>query len=212
MRVLRPPAQLTAPHHTFTTSHIVSLHQSAPPATHHEPLITDPRSTQHAVVMARCLAEDPVDDDGTHIFEALKIVATLEGLYSGDGPGPPRALDPVHQLAPLTERIGRSPEAWRRAWGHVEALDQQGALTLSHLNVMIAAIAQLPDGAALDATLPGASTDTSEVRAACCAVHPRPVHAQACMLLLCELCCCAVWCAADSVGWVCRGKWSGQIT
>lgn len=69
----------------------------------------------------------------------------------------------MHQLAPLTQRIGRNTAAWQRAWAHVEALDQEGALTLSHLNIMIAAVAQLPDGVALDAQ-PTGDTEAASVR------------------------------------------------
>eukprot|EP00892_Ulva_mutabilis_P007714 jgi/Ulvmu1/5314/UM022_0108.1 len=112
-----------------------------------------PLATTYLSAIQAC-ASDPGDAEQTQVLEALRLVATLERSYPPAAATPPRALDPVRQLAPLTERIGRSPAAWQHAWEQVELLDRDGALTLSHLNVMIAALAQLPDGAVLDDAAP----------------------------------------------------------
>ena len=116
--------------------------------------------------MSGARAADPDDEQ---LLPALRVVGSMEAQYAGPQAvnlGQVEALEPVRQLRALAERIGRSTDTWQKAWQGMEVLDNEGALLQSHLNVCIAGLAQLPDGAYF---VQGGddSAGSSEVR--CCA-------------------------------------------
>jgi hypothetical protein len=64
------------------------------------------------------------------------------------------ALEPTRTLSVLSQRIGESVETWNKAWKVLEDVDSKGGnLAAAQLNVLIAALRELPTDAALPASL-----------------------------------------------------------